>query len=213
MNLKQYVAGAIQTESRIPVVAVDKQRLTEVLKTVIAAGNLLDVLKKDIYYGEIKDPAKKLAREQKLALNEQNLLQAAAFFADPEPSTPVELTHLDTRVVHAIIGLATESVELLEALLESIETGEKIDGVNVLEELGDINWYHAIAIDALGGDWEQIQATNLAKLEARNKGKKFNAEATINRDVESERKLLEQNFPPPDARAAAEYFSVGGSDY
>lgn len=211
MDLKQYVAGALLTESRIDSIEVDKVRLVEVLKSTIAAGNLLDVLKKDMFYGAITIPEKQIARTRRIAANEDALLQSAGFFADPEPTEPVKLEQLDPRVVHAIIGLATESVELLEALLESIETGEPIDGVNVLEELGDLNWYHAIAIDALGGDWEQVQATNLAKLDARNKGKKFNAAATIDRDVESERALLEKSFG--DARSVAEGQSAGGSDY
>jgi NTP pyrophosphatase (non-canonical NTP hydrolase) len=194
MNLKQYVQEALQTENHIAFVETDKPRLVEILKATIAAGNLLDVLKKDMFYGAISNPEKQVARAQRIAFNEDNLLQAAGFFADPESNTPTQLTNLNSRVAHAIIGLATESVELLEALLVSIETGADFDRVNILEELGDLNWYHAIAIDALEGDWEQVQATNLAKLVARNKGKKFNADAVINRDVDSERVLLEQNL-------------------
>jgi len=104
------------------------------------------------------------------------------------------LTKIDSRVAHAIIGLATESVELLEALRDAIENDAPIDGVNVLEELGDLNWYHAIAVDALNGSWEQIQETNISKLRKRNQGNKFNAQATINRDEAGERVLLEHEL-------------------
>lgn len=220
MNLPQYIQAALETESVIPSVTTDVDNLQAVLSSVIAAGNLLDVIKKDTFYGLPKDEAKLAARTERLEQN-ATLLRRAASHAEAktrailrgDETTPTTLNNINPRVAHAIIGLATEAVELLEALYEAVDKGTAIDGVNILEELGDLNWYHAIAVDALGGDWEKIQETNIAKLRARNKGKKFNAEATINRDVEAERALLEQRLAPADARALADYNSVGGSDF
>jgi hypothetical protein len=198
MNLKEYIVGAIETESRISAVTVDVIQLKHILSSVIAAGNLLDVIKKDTFYGLPQDAAKLEARELRLEDNSLILRRAATAAAAKNKATDVQtLLKLDPRVVHAIIGLATESVELLEALYTAIDTGEPIDGINILEELGDLNWYHAIAVDALNGDWEQIQYANLAKLAKRNKGKKFDAAATINRDVVAERTLLEQHLAAP----------------
>jgi len=194
MNLQEYTAAAIQTESRLPAFVTDATRLVNVLQAVIAAGNLLDVIKKDTYYGLPKDATKYAQREQRLAINTQLLNDANTNVQLSSATAPVAIPQVDPRLAHAIIGLATESVELLEALWQSIHSGQPIDGVNILEELGDLNWYHAIAIDALGGDWEKVQETNIAKLRARNKGATFNAEATINRDVEAERGLLEQKL-------------------
>lgn len=195
MNLKEYTAGALLTESRIPAVTLDVVQFRHVMASVIAAGNLLDVIKKDTFYGLTTDPDKLEKRALRLEDNTLMLRRAAtSAAAQNKPSHVQTLSNLDPRVVHAILGLVTESVELLEALSEAFETGQPIDGINILEELGDLNWYHAIAVDALGGDWEQIQQTNLNKLAARNKGKKFDAAATINRDVVAERQLLEQNL-------------------
>jgi NTP pyrophosphatase (non-canonical NTP hydrolase) len=201
MNLPQYIKAALETESVIPNVTTDVDNLQAVLSSVIAAGNLLDVIKKDTFYGLPKDEDKLAKRTTRLEENAVLLRRAAGHtealtrrkLAGDE-STVRTLTNINPRVVHAIIGLATEAVELLEALHEAVENGTELDGVNILEELGDLNWYHAIAVDALGGDWEQIQETNIAKLRKRNKGKSFNADATINRDVDAERALLEQRL-------------------
>lgn len=219
MNLQEYIVAAMETESKIDNVTTDAVHLLNVLNATIAAGNLLDVIKKDTFYGLPKDPTKLGQRQDRLIDNARRLRTAAPLAASGAlpadragPSTVRTLTKIDPRVAHAVIGLATEAVELLEALRDAIVNDTEIDGVNILEELGDLNWYHAIAVDALGGDWEKIQVTNIAKLRERNKGKKFNAEATINRDVDRERTLLEQQFG--DARARAEEgYPFGGSDF
>lgn len=194
MNLKEYTAAAIETESRIDHIAVDALGFINLLETFIAAGNLLDIVKKDTFYGLPTDPKKAADRNQRFIDNALLLKQSVADRSEWEPSEPTKFTNINPRVAHAIIGLATEAVELVEALLSAVVTDQPIDGVNVLEELGDLNWYHAIAVDALGGDWENIQATNIAKLRARNKKASFNAEATINRDVDAERKILESGL-------------------
>lgn len=191
MDLKQYVTAALQTESRIEAVELDVATTVPLLEAFVAAGNLIDVVKKDTFYGYPKDPAKIEARAKRIEDNSVILPAAAVMYSNMPVGPASKLEQLDPRVVHAIIGMATESVELIEALLESINSGMPIDRVNLLEELGDINWYHAILIDALNGDWEKVQETNIAKLAARNKGKSFNADATINRDVEAERAILE----------------------
>jgi NTP pyrophosphatase (non-canonical NTP hydrolase) len=211
MNLQDYISKAIETESVIDNDTTDVQHLTYVLEATIAAGNLLDVIKKDTFYGLPTDPKKASARQDRLALNAQALRRAAplasagTFPGDSAGPSPVRtLQKINPRVAHAIIGLATEAVELLEALHTAITEDTEIDGINILEELGDLNWYHAIAVDALGGDWEQIQEVNIAKLRSRNKGSKFSAEATIDRDIDAERNLLEErlnagNVPDADA--------------
>jgi NTP pyrophosphatase (non-canonical NTP hydrolase) len=220
MNLPQYIQAALETESVIPNVTLDVDNLQAVLSSVIAAGNLLDVIKKDTFYGLPQDHDKLFKRQTRLEDNAILLRRAGCHaqvtthrLLNSEQTDVRTLSKLNPRVVHAILGLATEAVELLQALQEAINNDTDVDAINILEELGDLNWYHAIAVDALSGDWEQIQETNIAKLRKRNKGKKFNAEATINRDVASERTLLEQQLSPVDARAVADYHSVGGSDF
>jgi NTP pyrophosphatase (non-canonical NTP hydrolase) len=194
MDLNTYIQGAIKTESKIGAVSTDVDYLSKVLCAVINAGNLLDVVKKDVFYGLPTDPNKLTVREERIRHNTLYLEEVTERIVQHEPQQPETLSSIDPRIAHAIIGMATEAVELLEALHEAIIFQQPIDKVNLLEELGDLNWYHAIAVDALEGDWELILETNLKKLEARNKGKKFNADATINRDVDAERTLLEGNL-------------------
>lgn len=186
MELKQYVQDAIRTESRIPAVVTQAETLTAVMTAFVAAGNLLDLLKKNIYYG------KPISQQE---WNEQvdrmgymvNALHDNPFY---QLDTAKSTLSVDPRVFHSIIGIATESTELVEAIIKARDNSQPIDRVNVLEELGDINWYHAIAVDATEGDWEQIHETNIAKLKKRYP-EKFTTEDAINRDLAVERQILE----------------------
>lgn len=192
MQLTQYVKDAIVTESRLSgAISVDIHRFLTVIKAFVAAGNLLDVMKKDIFYGVPTDPVKAATRKQRIIDNEA-LLEAAAIQITISPNGEEQLlTAVDSRLAHAIIGISTESVELLEALLEACQSGKPIDTVNVLEELGDVNWYLAIAVSTLGADWEQILTTNIAKLKERYKAK-FDAAEALERDLIAERAILEE---------------------
>jgi NTP pyrophosphatase (non-canonical NTP hydrolase) len=53
------------------------------------------------------------------------------------------------RMLHAAIGFATEAIELLN----------HTDKLNALEELGDLYWYAAIALDALEVQPDQLVIT------------------------------------------------------
>lgn len=191
MQLTQYVKDAIVTESRLEgPISVDIQRFLTVIKAFVAAGNLLDVLKKDIFYGVPTDPLKAETRRQRILDNEASLEAAAIQITISPGNNPELLTAVDSRLAHAIIGISTESVELLEALLDACQSGKPIDTVNVLEELGDVNWYLAIAVSTLGADWEQILITNIAKLKERYKAK-FDAAEALERNLTAERAILE----------------------
>lgn len=183
MELKQYIKDATRTESRIDNVQVNLQTLVTVLKIYVAAGNLLDDLKKNIFYN-------KPINEPKWIDNVASLMNLPdEVTVDPNSQLPHTL-NIDPRLFHAIVGIATESTELVEAILKAFENGTDIDHVNVREELGDLNWYQAIAIDASEADWDQILETNIAKLKHRYPDK-FTSENAINRDLYTERKILE----------------------
>ena len=94
------------------------------------------------------------------------------------------------RLLHAGIGLATESGEFLDALKKSIFYGKDLDTINLKEELGDVLWYLAIAMDALGTDFETEMEKNIKKLKVRY-GEKFTQELAENRNIEKEREILE----------------------
>jgi len=54
---------------------------------------------------------------------------------------------LNSRVVHAALGINTEVGEYLDALKKHIFYGRPLDEVNLKEELGDMMWYMAILCD------------------------------------------------------------------
>jgi len=95
-----------------------------------------------------------------------------------------------TRLLHAALGLTTESGEFADAIKKNIFYGEKLDSVNLQEELGDLLWYIVIGANAIGVSLEEIAAKNIAKLKVRYPDK-FKESKAIDRDLDSERETLE----------------------
>lgn len=95
------------------------------------------------------------------------------------------------RLIHAMIGLCTESGEIQDMMKKHIFYGKEIDKVNLKEELGDLMWYMAIACDEAGISLEEVMQTNIDKLRARY-GEKFTEEAALNRNLDTERQILEK---------------------
>lgn len=96
------------------------------------------------------------------------------------------------RLLHAAIGMETEAGEFIDALKKHIFYGKPLDLVNLQEELGDQLWYIAIACDVLGVTMEAMQMKVISKLRQRYP-EKFSSEHAINRDLDAERKVLENN--------------------
>ncbi len=103
----------------------------------------------------------------------------------------------NTRVLHAAIGLVTESGELIDAIKKASFYGKELDVTNIKEEAGDILWYLAILFDELDTDFETEQARVIAKLKARFPDK-FTEDKAFNRDLSKERKVLEQQHSCED---------------
>lgn len=193
MDLKQYVQDAIRTESKIDEVVTDRALLMSMLKTYIAAGSVLDMIKKNVFYGKAID-------RDRFNLHLSSIIQAGItteMFSNitvngQQYTTPPTTIDINPRLFHALIGILTESTELAEALEKIIVTGSA-DDVNILEEFGDIAWYEAIGIDELDGDFETILNTNIEKLRKRFP-EKFTSEHAIDRDIEVERKTLEDGL-------------------
>lgn len=96
------------------------------------------------------------------------------------------------RILHASMGLVTEAAEFQDALKKVIFYGKEVDKVNLKEEIGDILWYLAIAMDELGTDFDTEQSRVIAKLKARFPSK-FEESLAETRDLEKERQVLESN--------------------
>ena len=94
------------------------------------------------------------------------------------------------RLLHAAIGLCTESGEMQDQLKKHIFYGKELDKINLIEEMGDLFWYLAIMADELNVSFEEIQEGNIKKLKKRYEGK-FGETKAKNRDLAAERKILE----------------------
>jgi NTP pyrophosphatase (non-canonical NTP hydrolase) len=161
---------------------IDKDMLVILLNRAIATGNMLDEVKKAIFYN----------REPKSACLGAGLKTCALQL----PAWKHQ------RIIHAILGLHTESVELLEALLKNIEDGTPFDEVNLQEEFGDANWYYTLGLNALSQSASNNRLQNDKKLEARF-GPVFNANRANERDLTRERTVLEQGTGNFDNRVYA----------
>lgn len=150
------------------------------LNNFIAAGNELDGMKKALFYGKDLDKVKLEIEQREASLDGLKGIQ----YEWP--------THIDPRLIHSLLGIATEAVELVESLMTALVTGNPIDKVNLGEELGDIFWFITIPFNLglFNEGLNPILRINLLKLYARFPDK-FDMKQAINRDLLTERSVLE----------------------
>lgn len=113
-----------------------------------------------------------------------------ALRTEPEKYLFEDTGSLDKRIEHAIMGLVTESGELMDVVKKTKLYNREVDKVNLVEEMGDVMWYLAVMADALGVTFEDAWQKNINKLRARFP-EKFDLDQAINRDLDIERKILE----------------------
>ena len=232
MQIHDYSKAAIRSESRIPEVkGVGAVSLHAALTAVIGIGDVMDQIKKNVFYGRPYDREKLEGAINAAGEALQFLhvtIQPNGGFADPEQSLDIHrmtandgptgkavnininadaLKQLDPRIFHVITGIITEASELAEALQLNLE-GDPLDLVNVSEEIGDIAWYgFGIFPDASEIPPGQILDTNIGKLIKRFP-EKFDAwlAQQENRDLAAERVILEEGAK------TAEYYVSGVRD-
>jgi len=95
------------------------------------------------------------------------------------------------RINHAAMGLVTESAEIMDAVKKYAQYGKPFDRANLIEELGDVMWYAHLLADELHTTIQHAMQVNADKLKKRY-GDKFTEEAALNRDLKSERGVLEE---------------------
>lgn len=95
------------------------------------------------------------------------------------------------RLLHAALGMQTETAEFSDAIKKALFYGKTLDVVNLKEELGDTFWYIAVAIDELGTTIDDEMTRVIKKLKARYP-ERFSSDNAINRDLVTERKILEE---------------------
>lgn len=157
---------------------VSSRFLVNVLSQATQTLNQLDAIKKALFYG--KKSGFNVAAVSPTDADCSSLLNTCFGNNDQK----------GVDIIHAIIGKATESGELLEALLSAM-AGNGLDIVNFKEEIADGQWYDAIGLEAVGSTFAEVQATNIEKLRKRfpNRFTEYDAN---NRDLFAEREILEK---------------------
>lgn len=184
MTNNEYITNALRTEAPVTEEMMARFKdpatlylLGSMLEHSIMQGNDIGLVKKKLFYGkpiERFSPAKDL-----LILTTEDIKRIS-----------ITLNPKVIRLMHAALGLATESAEILEALYKYIFETSTLDNINLIEEGGDQFWYLAILSDALMSSFEDMQDRNIRKLKARY-GDKFSEQAATERKLEVERKELE----------------------
>lgn len=163
-----FIQDAIRTKSdKFYNTELNTEDVYNYLSDAIDALTILDDVKKKLFY---------------------NKPSSVLLPAGSEPWND-EYTPEQIDIIHAILGIATEAGELLEALNKFLSDGE-FDTVNLKEECGDLFWYQAILANATDNTFEGIQSTVIAKLKKRFPDK-FTEEDANNRDLIAEREILE----------------------
>lgn len=73
----------------------------------------------------------------------------------------------DSMLINAALGLTGEAGEVADIVKKSYYQGHELDFDAIVEELGDIAWYIALACQALGVGMENVLKMNIEKLEKR----------------------------------------------
>lgn len=103
-----------------------------------------------------------------------------------------ESKELNAQLLHGVIGICTESGELIDQLKKCLIYKKQLDEVNILEECGDLLWYISIALDSCGYTMEDAMKKNLSKLLVRFPDK-YQDENALNRNLNKERCVLESD--------------------
>ena len=154
--------------------SLDQNAVMEAMEDFIAAGERLDALKKAFAYG-----------------SEKRIKDFNGPCYNPSEDKDIPYRHaIDYDILHGVLGMATESVEMVAAVYTAMyETGE-LDVVNLNEEVFDSDWYRCLLIKTQAQQ-EILWVRGIAKLAARFP-EKFDSETELNRDVEAERVILEE---------------------
>lgn len=175
MTPEQYIEDVQRTKSdRFDIQSLPGWQVFTVLAGAANLGAAVDKLKKGVFYG----------KEIDLGITSDDVDRQLL-------AVPFRTDHLDPDIFHGIVGMFTEAAELMEALAKSMVTGEPLDEVNLVEELGDGNWYQAIVMKKLGVSHGEIWDKNINKLRVRFP-EKFDIDRVLDRDLEAERKVLSE---------------------
>lgn len=82
---------------------------------------------------------------------------------------------------HAVMGVAGEAGELIDAIKKHTIYGKPLDRENIIEELGDLRFYIQAMQNVLGITESEVLQANADKLSKRYRGLKYSDKAAIDR--------------------------------
>lgn len=104
-----------------------------------------------------------------------------AALAKPGADIVAELTADQAHILHMAIGVSGEAGELLDAVKKATIYQKPIDRENVVEELGDLEFYMEGLRQGLGITREETLQHNIAKLSKRYSGGAYSNQAAQDR--------------------------------
>ena len=96
-----------------------------------------------------------------------------AQLAKPGDVIAAEITGDDAHLLHMSVGISGEAGELLDAVKKAVIYRKPIDRENVIEELGDLEFYMEGLRQGLGITREETLQANIDKLGDRYKGHRY----------------------------------------
>ena len=105
-----------------------------------------------------------------VGLNEAAYSQMVDSLAKPGEQILAEMTRSQAHNLHMAVGISGEAGELLDAVKKSTIYQKELDIENVIEELGDLEFYMEGLRQMLGITRAQTLAANMKKLEKRYDG-------------------------------------------
>lgn len=91
-----------------------------------------------------------------------------------------EMSGVNAHMLHMAVGISGESGELLDAIKKAVIYQKPLDRVNVIEELGDLEFYMEGLRQGLGITREETIEANIAKLSVRY-GKQYSDQSAQDR--------------------------------
>ena len=92
-----------------------------------------------------------------------------------------ELTAHDAHILHMVVGVSGEAGELLDAVKKAVIYRKPLNRANVIEELGDLEFYMEGLRQSLGITREDCIEANIAKLADRYRGMIYSDKAAQDR--------------------------------
>ena len=106
-------------------------------------------------------------------MNNVNHADMVKALAKPGADIVASLTPETAHSLHMAVGISGEAGELLDAVKKAAVYNKPLDRANVIEELGDLEFYMEGLRQGLGITREETLAGNIAKLSVRYAGLQY----------------------------------------